>query len=87
MKGKGGNSGKGVIHVEKKSFKSQVVGNASTSSNPFVVLSPSDDQNSPILEEGEVQQFEVHKEDGEVNRGPQEDEPLFLETPSVDAIM
>ena len=34
-----------------------------------------------------MQQSEVHKEYGEVNRGPQETEPIFLETPSVDAIM
>ena len=70
VKGKGGNARNGVIPIDKKSLKYHIEGNAIASSNPFVVLSPSDDQNSPILEEGEVQQFEVHKEDGEVNRGP-----------------
>ena len=37
------------------------------SSNPFVVLCPSEDQNSPVLEEGEVQQSYVHINEGEVN--------------------
>ena len=32
--------------------------------NPLVVLSPSEDQNSPVLEEGEVQQSNVHKGEG-----------------------
>ena len=34
-----------------------------------------------------MQQPEVHKYDGEVNRGSKETELVFLETPSVDAIM
>ena len=68
MKGKGGNSGNGVIPVEKKYSNPQAIGNASASSNPFVILSPSEDP--PILEEGEVQQSDVHIEEGEVNLGP-----------------
>ena len=87
MKGKGGNSGNGVIPVEKKTFKSHTIGNAFTSSNPFMVLSPSEDQ-APILEEGEVQQYDVHIEEGEANLGPQEqDDPVILETPSADAYL
>ena len=49
------------------------------SSNPFVVLSPSEEKNFPVLEEGEVQQLDVHKDDDEVNFGPQEQSgPLIL---------
>ena len=43
MKGKGINVGNGAIPIEKKYFKPQVVEKATASSNPFVVLSPSDD--------------------------------------------
>ena len=56
MKGKGGNTGNGAILVEKIFFKPQVVEKATVFSNPFVVLSPSEEHNSPILEEGEVEQ-------------------------------
>ena len=87
MKVKGGNAGNGVIPTMNKYSKSQVEGIATASSNPFVVLSSADEHNSHILKEGAVQQSEVHKEEGEVNRGPQETEPIFVETPSVDAIM
>ena len=88
MKGKGGNVGNGSIPIEKKYLKSQVVGNASASSNPFVVLIPSDNHNSPVLEKGEVQHSKVQKEYGDVNLGSREHiEPVILETPSADAIL
>ena len=51
-KGKGGNAGKGINIGEKKSLNPQAIGNASVSSNPFVVLSSAEEYNSPILEEG-----------------------------------
>ena len=58
------------------------------SSNPFVVLSPIEDHNSPILEEGEVQQSNVHLEEVEVNLGPQEQADLvILETPCAKAYL
>ena len=44
-----------------------------------MVLSSVDEQISPILEEGELQQSEVNTEEGEVNREPQESEPVRLE--------
>ena len=50
-KGRGCNVGKGN---EKKSLIPQASSQASTSSNPFVVLSSVED-NSIVLEEGEVQ--------------------------------
>ena len=57
-----------------------------TSSNPFVVLCPSDDQNSLTLKEGEVQQSYVHIDEGEVNIEPQNQcGPLLFEIPCVDA--
>ena len=68
-KSKGGNAGNGSLPIEKKSINPHPEGIVTSSSNPFLVLSPSVDQISPILEEGELQQFEVHKENGEVNRG------------------
>ena len=49
VEGKGGNAGNGAIPIEKKSLKSQTEGNVIASSNSFVVLSPTDDQNTPIL--------------------------------------
>ena len=76
-----------VLFLLRKSLKYHTEGNVIASSNPFVVLIPSDDQKTLILEEGELQQPEFHKDDGEVNRGSQETKPIFLETPSVDAIM
>ena len=48
-KGKGGNTGNGFIPVEKIFFKPHAVEKAIVSSNPFVVLSPSEDQNSLVL--------------------------------------
>ena len=72
MKGKGGNAGNGAIPIEKKYLKSQDTRNATASSNPFVVISPSNDQNSLVLKEGELDQSEVHKEDSDVNLGSQE---------------
>ena len=51
-------------------------------------LSPSDDQNSPALEEGELQQSEIQKGYGDVNLGSQEQsEPVIIETTSADTIM
>ena len=59
---------------------------ATASSNPFVVLSPSEDQNSPILEEGEVQQSDVYKGKGEVIFGIHEQSgTTTLEIPCIDA--
>ena len=61
---------------------------ATASSNPFVVLSPFEHHNYPVLEEGEVQQSYVHKDEGEVNFGPQEHSgPVILEIPCADAIL
>ena len=76
-----------VLFLLRKSLKYHTDGNVIASSNPFVVLSPSDDQKTLILEEGELQQPEFHKDDGEVNRGSQETDPVFLESPRVDANM
>ena len=67
MKGKGGNTGNGVILVEKKIYKTQVVEKVSASSNPFVVLCPSEDHISLVLREGEVQQLDELIDEGEVN--------------------
>ena len=69
-KSKGGNVGNGSLPIEKKSLNPHPEGIVTSSSNPFLELSPSVDQIFPILKEGELQQSEVHKEDGEVNRGP-----------------
>ena len=69
VKGKGGNAGNGALPIEKKSLNSHTEGNVVSSSKPFLVISPSEDHNTPILEEGELQQPEVHKDDSEVNRG------------------
>ena len=61
---------------------------ATASSNPFVVLSPSEDQNSPVLEEGEVRQSDVHKGEGEVNfELHEQSRPVLLETPCAYAIL
>ena len=87
MKGKGGNAGNGSLPIEKKYLNPQPEGIVTSSSIPFLALSPSMDQISPILEEGELQQFEVHKENGEVNRGSQETIPILLESPRVDVNM
>ena len=67
MKGKGGNVGNCALSIEKKSLNSQSEGNVTSSSNPFLVLSPSEDLTTHILEEGKLQQTEVHKVDGEAN--------------------
>ena len=54
----------------------------------FVVLSPFEDQNSLVVEEGELQQSDVHKEEGEVNYGPQEQSgTIILEIPCTYAIL
>ena len=70
MKGKGGNATNRVLPIVTKSPKFQVEGNAIVSSNPFVVLSFADEQNSPILKQGEVQQSEFLNEEVEANREP-----------------
>ena len=71
MKGKGVNTCNGFIPVEKRFYKPKAVEKATASSNPFVVLSPSEDQNSLVLEEGEVWQSDVHQGEGEENFGIQ----------------
>ena len=79
-KGRGCNVGKGN---EKKSLNPQ----DSASSNPFVVLSSADD-NSIVLEEGEVQASEEQIEEGEVHLVSVENyEPIILEIPMTDLIM
>ena len=88
MTGKGGNTGNGAIPVEKRIFKPQVVEKVTTSSNPFVVLCPFEYQNSPVLEEGEVQQSDVHIDESEVNIGSQEQfGPILFEIPCANAIL
>ena len=70
-----------------KSPKNQSEGNAIVSSNPFVVLSIVDEQNSLILEESEVQQSEVQYEELETERGPLVTILEFLEPLSEDTSM
>ena len=69
MKGKGGHAGNRPPPMVIKSPKTQAEGNAIVSINPFVVLSTADEQNSLILEEGEVQQYEVQEEELEAIEG------------------
>ena len=88
MKGKGGNTGNGTILVEKRIFKPRAAEKVTVSSKPFVVLRPYEDQNPPVLEEGEVQQLDVHREEGEVNSRPQEQSGTsILEIPCAYAIL
>ena len=57
-----------------------------TQSNPFAILSPYEDQNPLVLEEGEVQQFDVNQGEGEENSRIQEQAgPILLETSAADA--
>ena len=57
-------------HPEVNSVISQVVGKVSNTSNPFGVLSSPEVQASPVLEEGELQHFDVLIEEGEVRTKP-----------------
>ena len=57
---------KGCVVVGKNLPKLQVVEDPKASSNNFVVLSSPE---VPILEEGELQQFEVQDDDPEVITG------------------
>ena len=70
VKNKVGYAGDGINPYVNKYAKSQVEGNATTSSNPSEVIISADDQISPILEEGKLQQSEVNIEEGEVNKEP-----------------
>lgn len=84
VKGKGWNaetggpsSGKRLLEVQDK---------ATTSTNPFAVLNPPEDQNQPELEEEEVQQYIEQIADAEINSGSQEQTGLATsEIPCVDA--
>jgi len=56
VKGKGGNIGIRGLTSGKRLPEAHATANSTTSTNPFVVLNPPEDQTPPILEEGEVQQ-------------------------------
>ena len=85
MKGKVGKLRNGIISVEKRISKPQRMGNVSSTSNPFMILRHPEDH-PPVLEEGEVQQFDVHQGEGEEKFGIQEQSgPILLETSSTDA--
>ena len=60
---------KGFTVVGKNLPKPQAIENPNASSNHFVVLSSPE---VPILEEGELQQFEVQDDEPKVNTGPME---------------
>ena len=69
-------------------FEPWVVEKVTASLNPCFALNPSEDQNSPVLEEGEVRQPDVHKGKGEVNfELHEQSRPVLLETPCADAIL